>query len=55
MYQEATEAIESENFARSTVRILYKFYEMYSPNDEQDDLYDVVAGALGKTAGKTKE
>lgn len=52
VYQEATEAIESENFERSTVRILYKFYEMYYYNDVQDDLNAVVAGALGKSAGK---
>ena len=55
VYQEATEAIESENFERSTVRILYKFYEMYYYNDVQDDLNAVVAGALGKSAGKTME
>lgn len=48
VYQEATEAIESENFERSTVRILYKFYEMYYYNDVQDDLNAVVAGALRK-------
>ena len=55
VYQEATEAIESENFERSTVRILYKFYEMYYYNDVQDDLNAVVAGALGTSAGKTME
>ena len=55
VYQEATEAIESENFERSTVRILYKFYEMYFYNDVQDDLNAVIANALRKSAGKPME
>ena len=55
VYQEATEAIESENFERSTVRILYKFYEMYYYNDVQDDLNAVIANALRKSAGKSME
>lgn len=52
VYQEATEAIESENFERSTVRILYKFYEMYYYNDVQDDLNAVVAGRSASRPGK---
>lgn len=55
VYNEATEAIQAENYERSAVRILYKFYEMYFYNDVQDDLNAVVAGALGKSAGKTME
>lgn len=55
VYQEASEAIEAENYERSTVRILYKFYEMYFYNDVQDDLNAVVAGALRKSAGKSME
>lgn len=55
VYQEASEAIEAENYERSTVRILYKFYEMYYYNDVQDDLNAVVAGALRKSAGKSME
>ena len=54
MYQEATEAIESENFERSTVRILYKFYEMYYYNDVRRPERRR-GGALGKSAGKTME
>ena len=46
LYQEATEAIEAENYERSTARILYKFYEMYYYNDVQDDINTVVARAL---------
>lgn len=52
VYQEATEAIEAENYERSTVRLLYKFYEMYYYNDVQDDLNAVVAAALRKSAEK---
>ena len=55
VYKEAADAIEAENYERSAVRILYKFYEMYFYNDVQDDLNAVVAGALGKSAGKTME
>ena len=55
LYQEATEAIEAENYERSAVRILYKFYEMYFYNDVQDDLNAVIANALRKSAGKSME
>lgn len=55
VYQEASEAIEAENYERSTVRILYKFYEMYFYNDVQDDLNAVVVDALRKSAGKSME
>lgn len=55
VYQEATEAIQVNNFERSAVRILYKFYEMYFYNDVQDDLNNVVARALERSAGKPME
>lgn len=55
VYLEANEAIEAENYERSAVRILYKFYEMYFYNDVQDDLNAVVANALRKSAGKPME
>ena len=55
VYQEATEAIQVNNFERSAVRILYKFYEMYFYNDVQDDLNAVVARALERSAGKPME
>lgn len=55
VYQEATEAIQVNNFERSAVRILYKFYEMYFYNDVQDDLNTVVARALERSAGKPME
>ena len=55
VYREATEAIQAENYERSAVRILYKFYEMYYYNDVQDDLNAVVARALERSAGKPME
>ena len=55
LYQEATEAIEAENYERSVVRILYKFYEMYFYNDVQDDINTVVARALKQSAEKPME
>ena len=55
VYNEATEAIQAENYERSVVRILYKFYEMYFYNDVQDDLNAVVSRALERSAGKPME
>lgn len=55
VYHEAREAIDSENYERSAVRILYKFYEMYFYNDVQDDLHAVVAKALERSARKPVE
>jgi len=55
VYKEAADAIEAENYERSAVRILYKFYEMYFYNDVQDDLNAVIANALRKSAGKSME
>ena len=55
VYTEATEAIQAENYERSAVRILYKFYEMYFYNDVQDDLNALVSRALERSAGKPME
>ena len=55
VYQETTEAVQAENYERSAVRILYKFYEMYFYNDMQDDLNAVTARALERSAGKPVE
>ena len=55
VYREATEAIQAENYERSAVRILYKFYEMYFYNDVQDDLNALVSRALERSAGKSME
>ena len=55
VYREATEAIQAENYERSAVRILYKFYEMYFYNDVQDDLNALVSRALERSAGKPME
>ena len=55
VYREATEAIEAENYERSTVRMLYKFYEMYFYNDVQDDINALVAEALRQSGGKSME
>lgn len=52
VYKEVTEAIQSENYERSVVRLLYKFYEMYFYNDVQDDLNVLVSHALERSAGK---
>ena len=42
VYKEATEAIQSENYERSAVRLLYVFYEAYFYNDMQDDINAVI-------------
>ena len=55
VYQEATEAIQAENYERSVVRMLYKLYEMYFYNDVQDDLNAVVAGAFKRASGRPVE
>lgn len=49
VYKEATEAIQSENYERSAVRLLYIFYEAYFYNDMQDDINAVIAKALRKS------
>lgn len=55
VYKEATEAIQSENYERSAVRLLYIFYEAYFYNDMQDDINAVIAKALQKASNKSVE
>lgn len=55
VYTEADEAMQSENYERSAVRLLYKFYESYFYNDMQDDINAVIAKALRKASGKPVE
>lgn len=55
VYNEADEAMQSKNYERSAVRILYKFYEGYFYNDMQDDINAVIAKALQKASGKPVE
>lgn len=51
IYKEATEALQSENYERAVVRLLYAFYEAYFYNDMQDDISHVMAKALKEAAG----
>lgn len=51
IYKEATEALQSENYERAVVRLLYAFYEAYFYNDMQDDISRVMAKALKEAAG----
>lgn len=55
VYKEATEAIQTENYERSAVRLLYIFYEAYFYNDMQDDINAVIAKALREASGKPVE
>lgn len=55
VHTEADEAIQSENYERSAVRLLYKFYESYFYNDMQDDINAVIVKALQKASGKSVE
>ncbi len=55
VYEEAGQAIDTGNWERAAVRLLYKFYEMYFYNDVQDDLNAVVAAALAKADGQPLE
>lgn len=55
VYKEATEAIQTENYERSTVRLLYIFYEAYFYNDVQDDINVILSHALEKASGKPME
>lgn len=55
VYKEATEAIQTENYERSAVRLLYIFYEAYFYNDMQDDINTVIAKALREASGKSVE
>lgn len=53
VYKEATEAIQTENYERSAVRLLYIFYEAYFYNDVQDDINVILSHALEKASGKS--
>lgn len=53
--KEATEAIHTENYERSAVRLLYIFYEAYFYNDVQDDINVILSHALEKASGKSME
>ena len=55
VYKEATEAIQSENYERSAVRLLYVFYEAYFYNDMQDDINAVISKALKKAGNRSLE
>jgi hypothetical protein len=46
VYKESTEAIQTENYERSAVRLLYIFYEAYFYNDVQDDINVILSHAL---------
>lgn len=51
IYEQAEQAIQGGNFEAATVRMLYKFYEMYYYCDVQDDINNVAAKALAKASG----
>lgn len=55
VYKEATEAIQSENYERSAVRLLYIFYEAYFYNDISDDINAVIVRALKKASNQSVE
>ena len=55
VYKEATEAIQTENYEWSAVRLLYIFYEAYFYNDVQDDINVILSHALEKASGKSME
>ena len=55
VYKEATEAIQSENYERSAVRLLYIFYEAYFYNDVQNDINAIIAKALKKAGNQSVE
>lgn len=55
VYKEATEAIQTESYERSAVRLLYIFYEAYFYNDVQDDINVILSHALEKAGGKSME
>ena len=50
VYKEATEAIQIGNYERSTVRLLYIFYETYLYVDLQDDVNALISQALQKAS-----
>lgn len=55
VYKEAAEAMQSDNYERSAVRLLYAFYEAYFYNDMQDDISRILSKALKAAGGQTVE
>lgn len=55
MYKEAAEAIQSENYERSAVRLLYIFYEAYFYNNMQDNINVIITKALRKAGSQPLE
>lgn len=55
VYEEATAAMQSGDFERSAVRLLYIFYETYFYNDIPDDISRIMARALQAADGKPVE
>lgn len=55
VYKEAAEAMQSDNYERSAVRLLYAFYEAYFYNDMQDDINRILSKALKAVGGQTVE
>lgn len=55
VYKEAAEAMQSNNYERSAVRLLYAFYEAYFYNDMQDDINRILSKALKAAGGQTVE
>lgn len=55
VYKEAAEAMQSDNYERSAVRLLYAFYEAYFYNDMQDDISRILSKALQAAGGQTVE
>lgn len=55
VYKEAAEAMQSDNYERSAVRLLYAFYEAYFYNDMQDDISRILSKALQTAGGQTVE
>ena len=47
--------LQTENYERSVVRLLYIFYEAYFYNDVQDDINVILSHALKKASGKPME
>ena len=50
VYNEATEAMQAQDFEHAVLRITFKFYEAYAFNDMQDDLNAVIVSALRKAS-----
>lgn len=53
VYEEVTEAMQTEGYNRAYVRIRYSFYESLYYFDMQDDIYAVILDALKDSAGKS--